>query len=53
LNNLADIEIKSIPVMKELPLKYVNEILQNNSSLVMVGFDLLQVPILRIIFQLK
>ena len=53
LNNLADIEIKSIPVMKELPLKYANEILQNNSALVMVGFDLLQVPRCKIVFQLK
>ncbi len=53
LNNLADIEIKSVPVMKELPLRYVNEILQNNSALVMVGFDLLQVPRCKIVFQLK
>ncbi len=39
--------------MKELPLKYANEILQNNSALVMIGFDLLQVPRCRIIFQSK
>jgi hypothetical protein len=55
LDNLANanIEIKSVPVIRELPLKYANEILQNNSKLVMVGFDILQVPRYKILFHKK
>ena len=55
LDNLtsANIEIRSVPVMRELPLKYANEILQNNSKLVMVGFDILQVPRYKILFHKK
>lgn len=53
LNNLANIKFKSVPIIKELPLKYANEILLNNSKLVMVGFDILQVPRYKIVFQLN
>jgi len=55
LDNLAyvNIKIKSMPVIKELPLKYANEMLQNNSKLFLVGFDFLQVPRCKILFQLK
>jgi hypothetical protein len=53
LNNLAKIKIKSVPVMKDIPLKYANEILFNSSKLVMIGFDMLQVPRYKIVFQLN
>lgn len=52
-NDLANIKIKSVPVMNDLPLKYANEILLNSSKLVMIGFDMLQVPRYKIVFQLN
>jgi hypothetical protein len=52
-NDLAKIKIQSVPVIKEIPVKYANMILHRNSQIVMVGFDLLQVPRCKIVYELE
>lgn len=43
-NFLADIHIEPVPVSQEMPLEQANEILQRHCKLVIIGFDVLQIP---------
>lgn len=52
-NTLASVKFKTVPVINEVPRKEANEILENNSELILVGFDLLQVPRYKIHFRKK
>ncbi|MBN1499174.1 MAG: hypothetical protein JW982_03385 [Spirochaetes bacterium] len=51
---LSEINIKPVPVLKEeLPLNELNSVLLKNHKLILVGFDILQVPVYIINFELQ
>jgi len=52
--DLLDIKIQSVPVSKgDIPLELVNKLLKKNRELIIIGFDLLQVPRYKMIFRVK
>jgi hypothetical protein len=52
--SLSEINIKPVPILKEkLPVKELNNVLLKNHKLVLVGFDILQVPRCKISFELQ
>jgi hypothetical protein len=51
---LSEIKIKPVPVSREeLPLKELNNALKNNKKIILIGFDVLQIPRCKITFLLK
>ncbi|MEN6351018.1 MAG: hypothetical protein ABFD08_16685 [Syntrophomonas sp.] len=54
IQELATLNIQSVPVATGNPsLKLANELLQKNGKLVVIGFDVLQIPRYKITFVLK
>jgi hypothetical protein len=53
LQDLEEIEIKEVAVYDEIPKEELNEILQENSQIIVIGFDILQVPRYTVVFKLK
>jgi hypothetical protein len=54
IKELEAVKIESVPVFKGvLPLKLANEVLQNNRELVVIGFDVLQIPRYKMTLRLK
>jgi hypothetical protein len=52
--SLSEINIKPVPILKEeLPLNELNNVLIKNHKLILVGFDILQVPRRKICFELQ
>ena len=47
----ADIHIEPIPVSQALSLEHTNEILRGHSEVVVIGFDVLQVPRYKIVYK--
>lgn len=48
---LLETGIKSTPVLKQnLPVKELNDVLQNNNKLILIGFDILQIPRVKIVY---
>ena len=46
--------IKSTPVLKQnLPVKELNDVLQENKKLILIGFDTLQIPIVENVYNLN
>jgi hypothetical protein len=53
MDTLSNIKIKSVHIFKNnLPLKELNAALKKSRKLVLVGFDILQVPKYKITFEL-
>lgn len=51
---LAGVKIQPVPVSKgDVPLKLANEVLQNNRELIVIGFDVLQVPKYKMTLRIK
>jgi hypothetical protein len=50
-HRLASIDIRPVPVFRENLVKHANEIYRNNSELVLIGLDELQVPRVRIVYE--
>ncbi|UJX39609.1 hypothetical protein K9F62_12820 [Desulfovibrio sp. JY] len=48
---LANIAVQSVPTFMYPPVDEVNRILQDNGQVVLVGFDLLQIPLCMIAYQ--
>ena len=54
IRELEDIETENVPVYEnDIPIARATEILQKNGKLVVIGFDILQVPRYEIIFELN
>lgn len=54
LQELAVLETEPVPVFREeLPLKLLNEVLQDNGELTVIGFDVLQIPRYKVTLRLK
>ena len=54
LQKLEGLKIEEVPVYtKNIPLENANELLKTNSTLVVIGFDVLQIPRYKITFELK
>lgn len=54
IRELEDINIEEVPVYEnDLPIARAQEILQNNGKLVVIGFDILQVPRYQIVYELE
>jgi hypothetical protein len=54
LQKLEYLKIEEVPVYtKNSPLENANELLKENSKLVVIGFDVLQIPRYKITFELK
>ena len=47
---LSDANIESVLISKKIPLEKANEILLANRELIVIGFDVLQVPRYKIVF---
>jgi hypothetical protein len=50
LGTLSDLPFESVPISNKIPLEKANEILQNHGELVIIGFDVLQLPRYKIVF---
>jgi len=54
IQKLEALKIVSVPVSRgELPIELLNDLLNDNRELVVVGFDMLQVPKCKIQFSIK
>lgn len=54
IQDLKVIKIKPVPVSTgNISHKQVNEVLQNNRELIVIGFDILQIPQYKIVYKLK
>lgn len=54
IRELEDIKSENVPVYeKDLPISSAAEILQNNGKLVVIGFDILQIPRYQIVYELE
>lgn len=54
VQKLEAVPIESVPVFEgELPLKLLNEVLKNKRELIVVGFDVLQIPRYKMTLRLK
>jgi hypothetical protein len=53
LNELASMNTKTVPVFRgEIPLDDINKILMEKKTLSVIGFDVLQIPRLKVTFKL-
>ncbi len=51
LNELATIKIEPVPISRgKIPLEKVNKLLRENGTLVLIGFNVLQIPICKMTF---
>ena len=51
-NRLESIKLEKVPIYEEsIPLESANEVLQKNNKLVVIGFDVLQVPRYKIVYE--
>jgi len=54
IRELEDIKTENVPVYEnDIPIASVKEILQNNGKLVVIGFDIMQVPRYQIVYELE
>ncbi len=51
LQNLESINVEKVPVYNGVPLKELNNLLQNNKEITAIGFDVLQIPRYKMTFK--
>jgi len=52
LKDVADSKVRPVPISMKIPIELANEILHKKSKLVVIGFNVLQAPRYKIVFEL-
>lgn len=53
-HDLELIDLKEVPIYgNEIPLKKINELLRNNGRIIVIGFNVLQLPFCKLTIQLE